>query len=156
MEFLAQLGLMLGVAESEKLLDDLFMKDERKVSEMVKKILTAARSKGQAELTKAQHAVENVPQLMSSSRVQNILRDLRSQAQTNLINVEKKVNGLEGDINQIENQLTREEGRSGIVKGITKAFGIKSDALTSAENFAKDHGIDYNAIEQSVNDKKEN
>lgn len=154
MEFLASLGAMLGVNEASKLLDDLFIKDERNLSRIIRAIITAATNKGSQELSKVQRAIENIPLISGSSHVQEALREARRKTNDTLSRVETKVNELQGDATQLESELARQEGK-GFISKLGDKFRSNGPAVKqSAMNFANRYGIDYNAVENKV--KEEN
>jgi len=149
MEFLVSLGAMLGVNEASRLLDEVFLSDERNVRRVVNSIIQAASRKGQAELLKAQHAIENIPMLAGSTSIQSMLREARANAQKNLLNVESKVAEMDNDAQLLQQEVERNNNRSFLGKVIDRAKG-RDYSKEASHTFANKYGIDYNAVENSV------
>lgn len=142
---LAQIGISLGIAEASKLIQGALL-DPTKLNDIANRILKAASSRGSEMLNKAMNAINNIPQLAGSASVQQYLKNARTKARDNYSNVEKMVNEMNQDAQNLANNISTTADRK---SWIDQAFN-KGKIMDEAENKANEFINKIGGVENAV------
>lgn len=144
---LAQIGISLGIAEASKLIQGALL-DPAKLNDIANRILRAASSRGSEMLNKAMNAINNIPQLAGSASVQQYLRNARAKARENYSNVEKQVNEMNQDAQNLANNISSTADRKSWIEQAFHKDSIMKEAENKADAFINKIGGIENAVQK--------